>query len=59
MRLIPNPQNNMFGRSGFLIHGPHMNDQQDSSNGCPIFGINIRNQIGSGVENGGNQLIVQ
>ena len=47
MRLTPDPTNNMFDRSRFLIHGPHANDHQDSSNGCPIFNKTIRDQIGN------------
>ena len=45
MRLNPNPDNQMFGRSAFLIHGPHGNDRHDSSNGCPIFQKSTRDQI--------------
>ena len=56
MRLNPATSNPMQGRAGFLIHGPHSNDQMDSSNGCPIFTREIRNQIGQGVINGDNQL---
>jgi len=47
MRLTPDSTNQMFNRDGFLIHGPHANDQQDSSNGCPIFLKSVRDQIGS------------
>jgi RHS repeat-associated protein len=47
MRLTPDPGNQMFGRAGFLIHGPHANDNHDSSNGCPIFPKNTRDQIGN------------
>jgi len=46
MRLFPDPDNEMFDRKGFLIHGPHANDRRNSSNGCPIFSQPIRNQIG-------------
>ncbi len=46
MRLTPSPSNQMFGRAGFLIHGPHANDHRDSSNGCPIMTRSMRNQIG-------------
>ena len=42
----PDPGNQMFKRWGFLIHGPHDNDQHDSSNGCPVFNKSIRNRIG-------------
>jgi RHS repeat-associated protein len=51
MRLTPNPNNQMFNRAGFLIHGPHANDQHNSSNGCPIFSQPIRNQIGTSGDN--------
>jgi RHS repeat-associated protein len=46
MRLTPSPANQMFNRKGFLIHGPHDDDQHDSSNGCPIFPKKIRDLIG-------------
>jgi RHS repeat-associated protein len=58
MRLDPNPGTDMHGRAGFLIHGPHENDRQDSSNGCPVANRGIRNQIGQGVAGGDNQLRV-
>lgn len=51
MRLIPNPANQMHGRSGFLLHGPRENDQRNSSNGCPIFNREIRNQMGNSGDN--------
>jgi hypothetical protein len=35
----------MFGRSDFLIHGPHADDQNDSSNACAILSKDIRDQI--------------
>ena len=44
MRLTPN-HDNPTTRAGFLIHGPHANDRQDSSNGCPIFSRAVRDQI--------------
>jgi hypothetical protein len=47
MRLTPDASNQMFGRGGFLIHGPHANDNQDSSNGCPIYSKDTRDQIGN------------
>jgi RHS repeat-associated protein len=47
MRLIPDTSNQMFNRAGFLIHGPHANDQHNSSNGCPIFPRQVRDQIGN------------
>ena len=51
MRLTPNPGNQMYGRAGFLIHGPHANDHQDSSNGCPVFAKNVRDKIGDSGDN--------
>ncbi len=51
MRLTPNPGNQMYGRAGFLIHGPHANDHQNSSNGCPIFAKKDRDQIGGSGDN--------
>ncbi len=47
MRLTPDPANQMFKRHSFLIHGPHANDQHDSSNGCPVLKKDIRDQIGN------------
>jgi RHS repeat-associated protein len=50
MRLQPDAGNEMFGRSDFLIHGPHGGDQQDSSEGCPVLPKATRDTIsGSGV----------
>ena len=46
MQLTPLPSNQMFGRGGFLIHGPHANDHFDSSNGCPVFNRPSRDAIG-------------
>jgi RHS repeat-associated protein len=51
MRLTPNAANEMYERYGFLIHGPHDNDRQDSSNGCPIFSRNVRDDIGDSGDN--------
>jgi len=51
MRLTPNPGNQMYGRAGFLIHGPHANDHHDSSNGCPILAKSVRDKIGDSDDN--------
>ena len=51
MRLTPNASNQMYGRGGFLIHGPHANDQHNSSEGCPIFNKKVRNLIGGSGDN--------
>lgn len=58
MRLTPSADNDMQGRAGFLIHGPHANDNMDSSNGCPVVSRPVRDQIGRGVETGDNVLRV-
>jgi Protein of unknown function (DUF2778) len=34
--LVPALTNNMFGRSGFLIHGDNIHDPGDASHGCII-----------------------
>lgn len=46
MRLYPNPNNNMFDRSGFLIHGGNMRIR-NSSQGCIVLPQDIRNIIGN------------
>jgi RHS repeat-associated protein len=46
MRLTPNPNNNMLGRSGFLIHNGNMANQS-SSQGCIVLPLDIRNRIQS------------
>ncbi len=51
MRLTPAPDNQMYGRAGFLIHGPHSNDHQDSSDGCPVLNKAIRDQIAHSGDN--------
>ena len=43
MPLIPDPADNMFGRSGFLIHGNNI--QNDASHGCIIAAPAIRRLI--------------
>ena len=58
MRLMPNKNNSMFNRNGFLIHGPHKNDNYNSSNGCIILGRDVRDSIGDFVDGGDNQLRV-
>jgi Protein of unknown function (DUF2778) len=46
MRLTPDPSNQMFHRGGFLLHGPHANDQQNSSTGCPVLEKSVRRKVG-------------
>jgi RHS repeat-associated protein len=45
MRLLPNPENWMYGRSGFIIHNGNM-QTRNSSEGCIIQLPDVRNQIG-------------
>jgi hypothetical protein len=48
MKLTPNPSNQMFGRSGFLIHGSNDYSRQDSSLGCIVLRPSARNVVGGG-----------
>lgn len=43
IRLVPDPSNQMFGRSGFLIHGD--NKTGTASHGCIIAGFNARVEV--------------
>jgi hypothetical protein len=45
MALEPDPSNEMFGRSDFLIHGDNVAMNHTASDGCIILGLDIRNQI--------------
>jgi hypothetical protein len=45
LKLIPNPTNQMFGRSGFLMHGDNKNTPGTASLGCIIFPRNVRERI--------------
>lgn len=45
MRVRPKPGNQMFGRSGFLIHGDNKALNHTASNGCIILGKPIRTKI--------------
>jgi hypothetical protein len=45
MRLFPDSGNDMFDRSGFLIHGGNMT-KRSSSQGCIVLPPNVRNTIG-------------
>lgn len=47
MRLTPDPNNQMFGRGGFIIHGDNAAGNQSASEGCPVLNRNVRNQIGN------------
>lgn len=41
IELLPDPTNQMFGRSGFFIHGLNVNDPLHSSDGCAILGSTL------------------
>ncbi len=45
MALEPDPANQMFERSGFLIHGDNAEMNHTASEGCIILSRAIRNQI--------------
>jgi hypothetical protein len=45
LRLEPNPQNDMYGRSGFLIHGDSKIHPGQASEGCIILPRPLREHI--------------
>jgi hypothetical protein len=45
MRLVPDPQNEMFGRSGFLMHGDSIEHPGAASEGCIIMPRAIRERV--------------
>lgn len=45
LRLEPYPTNDMFGRSGFLIHGDAIADAGNASHGCIVAARVIRQRI--------------
>ena len=50
MRLRPQRGTQMFGRSGFLIHGDNKAMNHTASNGCIILGPEIRKQISASTD---------
>jgi hypothetical protein len=46
MRLTPDPENEMFGRDGFLIHGD-TDPAGFASTGCIVLPLQVREQIAS------------
>jgi hypothetical protein len=59
MELIPDPENQMFGRSGFYIHGWSATlGILHSSKGCPMAPCVTRDGIALGVPEGDNRLQV-
>ena len=55
LRLTPDPENEMFGRSGFLIHGDSAAHPGKASEGCIILARSIRETISA---SGVNRLTV-
>jgi hypothetical protein len=53
--LNPNPDNEMFGRDGFLIHGDSVVHPGTASEGCIILDRDIRDKVGASKD---KQLIV-
>ena len=53
--LTPDPDNEMFGRSEFLIHGDSISKPGEASQGCIILPRSVREAI---VESGDRQLVV-
>ncbi len=45
MRLTPLPENNMYGRSDFFIHGDNPEHIGESSDGCIVAGPTYRTRI--------------
>jgi hypothetical protein len=45
LRLVPDPENEMFGRSGFLIHGDSVKAPGTASEGCIILSRDVRERI--------------
>lgn len=45
LRLTPLPRNQMFGRSGFLIHGDKISAPGMASNGCIVLPFAVRQKM--------------
>jgi hypothetical protein len=45
IRLLPDSNNKMYGRSGFLIHGDSIKNPGTASNGCIILKLVYRKKI--------------
>ena len=45
LTLSPDPSNEMFGRSGFLIHGDSIGHPGEASEGCIIMPLAVRQRI--------------
>lgn len=45
MPLVPDPNNRMFGRSAFFIHGDNRAANRSASHGCIILPFDVRQKI--------------
>lgn len=45
MHLLPDPENEMFGRSLFMVHGDSKTDPGNASEGCIILPRSVREAI--------------
>lgn len=58
MNLVPDPGNEMFGRSAFLIHGDNAALDHTASDGCIVMAHEYRVAIAAAVLAGDNRLQV-
>lgn len=58
LRLTPAPENEMYGRGDFLIHGDNAHANHTASEGCIILPPGVRAAIGAAVLEGDDQLRV-
>lgn len=58
MKLVPDPGNNMFGRSGFYCHGENPAHFGESSDGCVVMDAVSRVKIGQWVAKGNDKVEV-
>lgn len=45
IRLVPHPDNEMYGRSSFYIHGDSYSDPGNASHGCIVLAPQFRHQF--------------
>jgi hypothetical protein len=58
MRLIPHPDNEMYGRGDFFIHGDNSQMNHTASEGCIVLNHESRVAVATAVLAGDNQLTV-
>ena len=51
MRLTPYPANEMYGRSGFLMHGDNPAHPGESSEGCIVMPRDVRDIVSQSADN--------